>query len=61
MLRNALGGSSLTVAICTVSALEGDADESLNTLMYASRMANIRNNPVPRYGHYQVSKRVANF
>ena len=43
LLREALGGSSLTVAVCTLSPLERDADETANTLMYASRMANIRN------------------
>ena len=45
----------MTVAVCTVSQLDGDADETVNTLMYATRMASIQNNPVPRVEPQQVS------
>ena len=48
LLKNALGGHSLTLAVCCISPAENDAEETLNTLMYARRMSNIRNNPTPR-------------
>ena len=47
VLAPALGGASVSLILATVSALSSDCEETLGTLMVASRAANIMNNPVP--------------
>ena len=47
VLAPALGGSSVSLLLATVSGLSSDREETLGTLMVASRAANIMNNPVP--------------
>ena len=47
VLAPALGGDAVTLLVCCVSALTRDCDETLNTLLTASRAANILNTPVP--------------
>ena len=47
VLAPALGGSSVSLLLATVSPLTSDCEETLSTLMVASRAANIMNNPVP--------------
>ena len=47
VLAPALGGASVSLILATASALSSDFEETLGTLMVASRAANIMNNPVP--------------
>lgn len=47
LLANSLGGNSVTFIICTISPLLRDYEESLSSLLFASRAANIRTNPSP--------------
>ena len=47
LLAPALGGTTLTLLLCTVSSLARDQEETLSTLLFACRAANIRNNPQP--------------
>jgi len=47
ILAPALGGNTVTTMLCCISSLAKDFEESLNTLLYACRAANIRTTPVP--------------
>ena len=46
ILQDALGGSSLTVAICSLSASESQVEESKNTLTFAKQLSKFRWLPV---------------
>ncbi|ORZ35195.1 P-loop containing nucleoside triphosphate hydrolase protein, partial [Catenaria anguillulae PL171] len=46
LLQDSLGGNSKTVLIACVSPVPGNAQESLNTLVYAHRAKRIKNRPV---------------
>ncbi|KAJ3359916.1 hypothetical protein GGF32_008933 [Allomyces javanicus] len=47
LLQDSLGGNSRTIMIACVSPVASNAQESLNTLVYANRAKNIKNRPVP--------------
>ncbi|XP_024371268.1 uncharacterized protein [Physcomitrium patens] len=46
MLQDSLGGNSRTCMIACISTADTNFEETLNTLKYANRARNIRNNPV---------------
>ncbi|KAI9219731.1 P-loop containing nucleoside triphosphate hydrolase protein [Blastocladiella britannica] len=50
LLQDSLGGNSKTVLIACVSPMAGNAQESLNTLVYANRAKRIKNRPMPNLG-----------
>jgi kinesin family protein 4/21/27 len=49
LLQDSLGGNCRTMLIACVSPASADAQETLNTLLYANRAKNIKNRPVPNF------------
>ena len=47
LLAPALGGNCVTLLLCCISSLAQDSEESLNSLLFACRAANIKNTPMP--------------
>lgn len=46
ILRNALGGNSMTAMICAISPADDNYEETLSTLRYASRAKKIQNKAI---------------
>eukprot|EP01135_Chromosphaera_perkinsii_P001085 Nk52_evm35s158 gene=Nk52_evmTU35s158 len=52
MLKDSLGGNSLTLMICCLSPSDANLNENLNVLKYANRAKNIKNIPVINFVHH---------
>ena len=48
ILQDALGGGSLTLAICCIYSTEREVEESINTLNFAKQLSNINCHPILR-------------
>ena len=48
ILQDALGGGSLTLAICCIYSTECEVEESINTLNFAKQLSNINCHPILR-------------
>nr|CAD2208808.1 unnamed protein product [Meloidogyne enterolobii] len=49
ILQDSLGGKTITTIIATISPASSNFEESVNTLDYAQRAKNIKNNPEVNY------------
>ena len=47
LLAPSLGGNCLTLLLCCISPLSSHTEETLNSLLFCCRAANIKNNPLP--------------
>ena len=47
LLAPSLGGNCLTLLLCCISPLSSHTEETLNSLLFCCRAANIKNSPLP--------------